>query len=324
MKKVIEIGLTVLVVVLASACCACAPEREPEGFSIPKADIIYQALNNQLGAPGGGMAESNNLIGFVNADGTGNTLIRLGRRAYRPVFSLEAGGLFFHENVVEDPNLLGGGGSTYFLSGSGIYTYCDSLYDEGFVFPVRGAGYLLESDGGNIDLVDMKTCKVIKRLVEIPNEAPWVKSVDSAYPSSFGKSIIFTETYRLPWHHVIYIMDIETEAVREVLQGGYNASFSPNDQRIAYVGDNGIYIANADGTGSKLVVRIDFSSYSPYANNIEIPYPFWSSDGTTLVYHKCNTEDCQDLSDFSIYKVDVNSGVEQKIVDGGLYPVWIR
>lgn len=101
---------------------------------------------------------------------------------------------------------------------------------------MSGTGYLLESDGGNIDLAGMKTCKVIKRLVEIPNEAPWVNSVDFAYPSSFGKSIVFTETYRSPWHHVIYIMNIETEGVREVLQGGYNASFSPDDQRIAYVG----------------------------------------------------------------------------------------
>ncbi|MFZ1039695.1 MAG: hypothetical protein WCA79_18465 [Anaerolineales bacterium] len=96
MKKGIEIALTILAVVFGFAClpfCGCVPGtvREPTGFSIAKADIIYQALNSQLGASRGGMTESNNLIGVVNADGSGNTLIRLGRRAYRPVFSLEAG-----------------------------------------------------------------------------------------------------------------------------------------------------------------------------------------------------------------------------------------
>jgi len=333
MKKGIEITLTILAVVLVVACAlffapAFTPDREPAGFSLPKADIIYQALNNQLDAPGGGIAESNNLIGFVNADGTGNTLVKLKYRAYQPVFSLEAGGVFFHNNESNPYLLVPQGGQTYFLSKSGTYEICTQLYAEGFVFRVEGTGYLLVSDGGDIELANMKTCKVIKRLVEIPNPGGLGGLVDSAYPSSSGKIVVFSESSFAPRHDMIYIMDIGTGVIQEVLQGGYNASFSPNDQRIAYVGDAGIYVANADGTRNKLIVRIDFSSYSEsadiYADSVETPYPFWSSDGTALVYHKCNNEDCQDLSDFSIYKVDVNSGVEQKIVDGGMYPVWIK
>ena len=202
------------------------------------------------------------------------------------------------------------------------------LKDSSFLWEEQAIIYW-SSDGGNIELADMKTCKVIKRLVEIPNPGGVGGLVNSAYPSSSGKSMVFSESSFAPRRDVIYIMDIiVTGAVREILQGGYNASFSPDDQKIAYVGEDGIYVANADGTGSKLIVKIDFSSYSEsvdrYADSVETPYPFWSSDGTTLVYHECNTEDCQDLSDFSIYKVNVNSGVEQKIVDGGLYPIWIK
>ena len=332
MKKVTKIILMVLAAFFA--CCFAlvfasdfALFREPPWFSIPKADIVYQALNNQLDAPGGGMAESNNLIGFVNADGSGNTLVKLKYRAYQPVFSLEAGGVFFHDNESNPYLLVPQGGQTYFLSRSGTYEICPQLYAEKFIFPVEAMGYLLESDSKHIELADIKTCKVIKPLVEIQDESAW-ELINSAYPSSSGKNMVFSESYLGPQRDVIYVMDIETKAVREVLQGGYNASFSPDDQRIAYVGGDGIYIANADGTGSKLIVRIDFSSYwesaDRYADSVETPYPFWSSDGTILVYHKCNNEDCQDLSDFSIYKVNVNSGVEQKIVDGGLYPVWIK
>jgi hypothetical protein len=329
LNKVTKIILMSLAAVIA--CCfvlvfACnwALFREPPWFSIPKADIVYQALNNQFDASTGKMVESNNLIGFVNADGSGNTLVKLKYRAYQPIFSLEAGGVFFHTNESEPNLLVPMGGQIYFLSRSGTYNICSQTYAEGFIIPVGATGYFLEFGGGKIELANMKTCKVIKQLVEIPNPGAMEGIIDSAYPSSSGKSIVYSESSLAPKQDVIYIMDIETRAVREVLQGGYNASFSPDDQQIAYVGDNGIYIANLNGTDSKLIVKIDFNSYSELANTVKIPYPFWSSDGTTLVYHKCNNEDCQDLSDFSIYKVDVNSGVEQKIVDGGLYPVWIK
>jgi hypothetical protein len=324
MKKEIKITLAILTAIFGCACLLfCGwlfgTDREPTGFNIPKADIIYQALNHRLSI----QDESNNLIGFVNADGSGNTLIKLKYRAYYPVFSLEAGGLFFHENLPEPTELQGiGGGPTYFLSSSGIYKDCNSLFAEQFIFPVSATGYLLEYDSRDIELADMKTCKVIKQLVYNPDGGAMV---DSAYPSYSGKSVIFTESFGLPLYGVIYIIDIETGTVREVLQGGSNASFSPDDQRIAYVGDDGIYVANADGTGSKLIVRIDFNSYEDrYAESVETPFPIWSPDGTTLVYHKCTNEACHDLSDFSIYKVDVNSGQEQKIIDGGLYPVWIK
>ena len=318
----ILVSIILVVSVFASACCICAPDREPAGFSIPKADIIYQALNNQLSNSGTGIVESNNLIGFVNADGSGNKFIKLKYRAFTPVFSIDAGGIFFRSFTSEPYDLLPGGGETVFLSDSGIYRDCGD-YDDGFSFPVKDTGYVLVSNGVDIELMDMTTCKVIKRLVEIPDELPWVKSVDSAYPSSSGKSMVFTETYRSPWHHVIYITDFETGNVNEVLQGGYNASFSPDDQRIAYLGNDGIYVANADGSANKLIVRIDLGN--PYFASLD-PYPFWSPDGKTLIYHKCIVADCIDrnLSDYSIFKVDVNSGVEQKIIDGGLYPVWIK
>ncbi len=319
MKKVIEIGLTILAAVFASACCVCAPEREPEGFSIPKADIVYQAINNRMGAGD----ESNNLIGFVNADGSGNTFLKLKERPYTPVMSKDTGGILFRWNFADPLGFEMSAGWIDFLSNSGVYKECYGVAPTGFIFPLKGSNYLLVY-AQDIDLVDIKTCKVVKSLVEIPDELPWVKSVDSAYPSSSGKSMVFTETYRSPQRDVIYIMDFETGAVREVLEGGYNASFSPDDQKIAFVGDkdDGIYVANADGTDSRLIVPLDNSKYY---NRLE-PYPFWSPDGSSLVYHKCVVAECvgEKLSDFNIYTFNINSDVEQKIVDGGLYPVWIK
>ena len=314
MKKTLEIILMFLAAVII---CACEADKETGKFQIPKADIIYQAINDQLSD-----RESNNLLGLVNADGTGNIYIKLKYRPYEPVLSTEMGGIFFHVDATEPPDLGGGAGPVYFLSDLGTYKTCDSLSTARFIFPLRGTGYLLENDLRSIDLVDMNTCSVVKSLVEIPTEVPWVKFINSAYPSSSGKRVIFSENYREPSRDVIYIVDVQSGDMKEVLEGGYNATFSPDDQKIAYVGDNGIYVANVDGAGSKLIVRIDFSSYK---NGLE-PAPFWSPNGKTLLYHKCNIAECysDDLSHFSIFKVDVNSGIEQKIVDGGLYPVWIK
>ena len=148
MKKGIEITLMILAVILVVACAlffapAFTPNREPTGFSLPKADIVYQALNNQFDASTGKMVESNNLIGFVNADGTENTLVKLKYRAYQPVFSLEAGGVFFHTNESEPDLLAPMGGQPYFLSKSGVYKICTQFYVEGFIFPVGGTGYYL-------------------------------------------------------------------------------------------------------------------------------------------------------------------------------------
>ncbi len=60
------------------------------------------------------------------------------------------------------------------------------------------------------------------------------------------------------------------------------------------------------------------------------PLPVWSPDGEWLAYHKCILDpgpkvDCSDTSDginFSIFMVNVDTGLEEKVLDGGLNPFW--
>ena len=296
---------------------ACEPNPARENINIPRTDIIYQAINIRIG--GGESDKSNNLVGFVNADGSGKTLIRLSYRAYRPVMSREIGGIFFGSSVVEPLNIWESIGPTYFLSITGEYKVCDHLIYSGFIFPIKGSQLLLESATTRMDLVDIKTCKVVKTLLEIPENVPWKKYIGSAAPSNSGDKVIFNEYYRSPEHDEIYILDITTDQIVDTLQSGFNSSFSPDDKRIVYVGSEGIYIANMDGSQAKLIIPISFRAY-----DLLLPFPFWSPDGSTLIYHKCINQTCKDVSDFSIYKFDLKSGLEQKIVDGGLYPYWAQ
>jgi hypothetical protein len=261
-------------------------------------------------------------VGFVNVDGSDNVQIKLDYRPYTPVVSREWGGIVFRFNTGNPPSLDESAGPIYFLKDHGTGRVCSQFDYESFFFPMPGKNSVLVSLSNWIGLVDIDTCKVVKTLIEFPAEVPWVKYIGSATPSDLGNKVIFYEFFDSPVQpDVIYIIDVDTGKIDKVLEGGYNPSLSPDEKRIAYMGSEGIYIANADGTGKKLLVPISIS-YELY-KGLD-PHPFWSPDGTTLIYHKCHNTVCKDVTDFSIYKVNVNTGDEVKIVDGGLYPVWIK
>jgi hypothetical protein len=312
MKKKIY-SLLLMIIMVSSACGS----DRVENIAIPKADIIYQAITMI-----DDVKSSNNLIGFVNADGSGSVQIKLQYyRPYRPLVSKGQDGIFFGGDAGNPVGIYGSNGPIYYLDQNGKYQICQ-LYYNPFYFPVHGRSSVLIVSQSRIDLLDIETCRIVKNLVKVSVGFPWTKQLGSATPSDSGNKVIFDEIYNTTtptFRRVIYIIDVDTAKMNEVLEGGFNPSLSPDEKNIAYVGDGGIYIANADGTNRKLLVTI---SFDPYVNIY--PWPFWSPDGTTLVYHKCNKKVCADVSDFSIYKVNVNTGVEVKIVDNGLFPNWIK
>jgi hypothetical protein len=314
MKKM-AYGILLMILLAGSAC---GPVEIDENVSIPKADIVYQAINYQTESD----VPSNNLVGFVNADGSDNVKIKLDYRPYTPVVSREWGGIVFRFNAGNPPSLDESVGPIYFLKSQGTGRVCDQSYYESFFFPMRGENSVLVFGSDWIGLVDIGTCKVVKTLIKISDQVPWVKYIGSATPSDSGNKVIFYEFFDSPVQpDKIYIIDVDTGKMNEVLEGGHNPSLSPDEKRIAYISSNGIYIANANGTGIKLLVPITISD--ELYKGLD-PHPFWSPDGTTLIYHKCHNTVCKNVSDFSIYKVNVNTGLEAKIVDGGLYPTWIK
>jgi len=82
-------------------------------------------------------------------------------------------------------------------------------------------------------------------------------------------------------------------------------------ERHADTGLNGIYVVEiASGAARRLV---------EYYKGTDDGKP----DGAWLIYHKCKLRSyCQGVEDYSIFKVNVETGVESKVVDGGLFPDW--
>jgi Tol biopolymer transport system component len=98
---------------------------------------------------------------------------------------------------------------------------------------------------------------------------------------------------------------------------------------VAYTGEDGIYVARKNGSDKRRVVRYENPEYGG-AKAISAmewpPMPVWSPDGNWLVYHKCELEKielvCIRTENYVIYKVNVHTGEEVKIIEGGLNPYW--
>lgn len=128
---------------------------------------------------------------------------------------------------------------------------------------------------------------------------------------------------------IIIIRDLDNDQERIITMADFPA-WSRDSQWLAYTGTDGIYIVNISKNTDP--VRIAFypnpvgklhPTYS-HINQLPPPEPAWSPDGKWLVYHKLTVDDngIQYPDYHSIVKVNVESGQEIKIIDGGMYPYW--
>jgi len=113
---------------------------------------------------------------------------------------------------------------------------------------------------------------------------------------------------------------------------GDDPAWSRDSQWLAYTGKDGIYIVNAaDGAEPKRVILYPnlIEGFGPtYSGNAYWDIPpevSWSPDGKWLVYHKWTGTDTNFTGrprDNAIYKLNIETGQETKILDGGMYPSW--
>ena len=284
----------------------------------PQTNIVYQAIDFlDYGE------STNQLVGFINADGSNEVAIRLQIRPSRPVFSKEDGGLLFLD-AKNNTDLFGYAGEPVFLAESGKYKTCDvpgGGYDYSFAIP-DSKDILVNSNYGLVAF-DMDKCKVVKSFVTINAETNF-RLINSAHISQLGSKIVFAVDWGVQGAKNmarIMILDLQTDEISEMPFTGGNPTLSPDDLQLAYMGVDGIYISDIQSPKSRLLVPIELR---PVELAERSPYPFWSQDGKWLVYHKCINKSCYRLEDFSIFKVNVETGEETKIKDGGMFPIWVN
>jgi Tol biopolymer transport system component len=197
------------------------------------------------------------------------------------------------------------------------------------IIPVNGSLNLaltLQYSGKQLVLADLDQCKDLVTYLDYLGEKS--KSIYGFSFSKDNKKILYTEldnaNIAMP-NYRIYIYDVATQKKTELFIGGY-ASLSPDMKEIAFTAFDGIYVSKVDGSQKLRIVDYDAKLVGSNITDFEKipPRPVWSPDGKWLIYHKCMmyNHNCNEADNYSIFKNEIATGKEIKIIDRGLNPYW--
>ncbi len=287
----------------------------------PDAEIVYQMEYN---------VKNENVwiyeMGFVNADGTNPVIIKTGSLFHRIPLG----------HYIKKPVWGDSGNSIYFLTEGqhdifqGYSSYwgqnykpkiCKNWYIPAQIEAVGDGIALISPPEGKVILVDLKRCKETRLLLDHSDTSdPLVAwSIGVSYSPEnntllFGKKDLSSGNYQL--------MSLnKTTGKTMVLTEGLNPSWSPDAAQIAFIRSDGIFVMNVNSGQIRQILSGSFFGNYMYVD--AAPMPRWSPDGEWLVYHRCsNGKNVCSIAESSIYKVEVATGKEVKIVDGGIFPDW--
>jgi Tol biopolymer transport system component len=288
----------------------------------PDTEIIYQASDDEF------IGEKPfNAIGFVNSDGTDSLILPIDYpgKVLQPSISEDGELLYFHTSLFNPDEIEKVFGIAHSLRTNRVVKSCSRKNGtDWFIFSYPGTKDIVFASTKDIRLVNPRNCKVVKTLMKLPDDGSLIRGFSI---SAQGDFIVFSKSTIVNGDNKFSIerYNLSDQASTPILIGGINPIISPDNREIAYLGDSnigegmGIYITDIDGNFNRLILHL---SANNGVNSAIPPVPIWSPDGKWLVYHKCIREECEKRSDFNIYKVNVDTGVESLVITGGLYPIW--
>ena len=293
--------------------------RMQEPPVLPNTDIVFQHY------------PVTQMLGFVNADGTGFTELELVEKGGGiPTWSSNGRQILYRWGPPDYPSR-----SRAYIAVGGLRICKKSdLWGVGRPHPVPQQDDLvltpIDWTGGvrdkpTVSLVDPLTCEVVKDVyqhepVESGDGADIILvqpalSVDDLLAVglwTFERSISYTR---------ILVVDLTTGDEVEVGEG-VGMTWSPDGEWLAYTQPHGIMIVRPDGTEKRRVLAEGFDHQRvPLPADGSVwwnwpPYPEWSSDGKWLLFH------LWDGRQFNIYKLNVETEETQLVIENGVYPHW--
>jgi hypothetical protein len=291
--------------------------RAPEAF--PDNEIVFVATGRK--------------VGFVNADGSDPQYVKIVAKAYgdtstvwpwRPVMTGDNRSLIVkmsdHVGAIAKPRLL-------VLWHTGAFpVLCTKWGEQQTVSLSTDQSYIFIRTEQGLALYRLDSCGTEDSPVKVYDNILGIPSSDLHYVAYTNPTNVLPNDDRF-----IVIHDITSGMERTVGPGDYPA-WSRDGQWLAYTGKDGIYVVNvAEGAEPRRVILYpnlyDQNDRTYTARGYwEIPpEASWSPDGRWLVYHKwtgTNPMVAPDPYDNAIYKLNIETGQEIKIIDHGMYPYW--
>ncbi len=307
---------------LAFGLTGCFGEtRAPESF--PTADIVYLSSGG---------------VGFENADGSNATSIPFvvkdhrGNKSdwWRPVITGDNHTLIvkvidYFFNVYGPAHLA--------VWRAGEYpVLCQNWQLQHMAYLNADQNNIFTNTDQGVAVYSLESCGTDKSPVEVVENIYGEKERIFVVPSPNFEYVAYTERgVTANEDRFIIVREILSGEVQEIGIGDYPA-WSSDSQSLAFTGKDGIYIANViENTKPRKVVLypnlLDGRDHT-YAERDywELPPEVsWSPDGKWLVYHKWTGTDYDTGGDpwyNAIYKLNIETGEETKIIDHGMYPYW--
>jgi hypothetical protein len=305
--------LCLVLVGLACSASASKETRAPEAF--PSTDLVFTSSEG---------------VGFVNADGSNRSSLSMNTempygmedQVWRPVITgdgralvVKIGDKFQHVYALKELVLWQTGELPIpcLQWQAQPMAYLSADQQQIFIQTKQGlARYNLSSCGTNDPPIE-----TYGNLIGVPSpDLQYIASVEDRDDLRHNRAVV--------------IRNMESDERRVVGEGDYPA-WSRDSQSLAYTGPDGIYVFHLDDVQPRRVIfypNLFDEQYPTYFGAAPWRIPpevSWSPDSNWLVYHKWTGTDYNTGTDpysNAIYKLNIETGEEIKIIDHGMYPFW--
>jgi Tol biopolymer transport system component len=306
MRKIRTILLATCIFLVAFTAGCAGKWRTP----FPDADIVFQT--GDLDRP---------TLGFADADGMNYSFVRTGTYLIKPWWSDDGKTIYA---LARRASVIDGYLSVW-KEGRRLKS-CKEWWNTdaiGGIIEADNSTLALISVRDRILLVDVQRCEELKVLVDYVNTGAFIFGLSLSPDQksfAYGLSRNYNSDTEAPEYSII--VQSMSGADPTEIGPGINPSWSPDGKQIAFIQLNGIYVMNSDGSNSRLVNNMD--SYLGEMDGKfrdEAPYPRWSPDGKWLIFHSVHPASTSTY-DQKIIKVELATGEEEIIANGGAYPYW--
>jgi hypothetical protein len=290
-----------------------APSKSVYSISeaVPETDIVYTDRNSTS-------------LGFINADGSGNTLLRFPFEFRMPEASKDGNFIYGTDDRVLSRSIY------WDIKAHKVYSCNPDQW--GAHMQVVGMEdpdhpeYALVDNNQRIILLDIKECKIVQTIIETGTDAIYGISYNADTKQLlYGLQIThlyhdsenrLRGTYEYQLRNFDLVSDENTQ-----IAAGVNPSWSPDGSKISFTGTDGFYVMNADGSNQQILFSYPtedgLSSFSNYMH--------WSPDSKWLVYEYCEeTKNPPTTCEKNpIYIISSSGGSPIQIVDDGWFPFWM-